>query len=78
MSKAVLKNQISGEVVSVTSAKGKTRNGKVFDVWIDANKKPLCIIGNELPSWKPVMLNNHPVLDRDALKPEIPIGTLSR
>ena len=78
MSTAVLKNALSGETVRVTSAKGKFRRGKVIDVWVDPQMKPLCAIGNENPEWIPIVVNNNAVLDENGEKPEYPIGILSR
>ena len=78
---AILRNALSGETIVVTSAKGRYRKGRtnvVVDVWIDSDKNPVCLIGNERPDWLAVSVNSHAVVSGDDKKPDYPIGNLCR
>lgn len=79
MSTAILKNTLSGETIFVKKVKGRIPRGrKIFDVWIDNNNQPLCVVGNEEPNWKVLVLNKENVHKDSESTPKYPIGDISR
>lgn len=79
MSTAILKNALSGETLFVHQAKGRVRKGrKLYDIWVDKDGAPLCIIGNEQPNWEVMVLNKNIVKDDNSKIPTYPIGHISR
>lgn len=79
MSTAILKNALSGETIAVRQAKGRVKRGRrVFNVWIDGNGMPVCVIGNEQPTWEVLVLNRNVVENDEKKVPGYEIGQISR
>ncbi len=75
---AILKNALSGQVIKVRKAIGKTAKNKKIPVWIDEDGTFICVIGKESPSWETLSVNGEPFTGRKDILQETPPGLLSR